>query len=102
MAIALEVLWRAAREGDAEAQYAYGLRLSLLGDHEAAADWLARAADQGHARALLCLGHAHRAGHGVELDEAAAQACYARALAAGALEARRFIDAAPSGPDTLA
>lgn len=93
----IEALWRAAREGDAQAQYAYGLRLSLLGDHEAAADWLARAAAQEHALALLCLGHAHRGGHGIELDEAAAQACYARALAAGATEAARFLDAPPQG-----
>jgi TPR repeat protein len=95
VAIALEALWHAAREGDAQAQYAYGLRLSLLGDHEAAADWLARAADQGHPLALLCLGHAHRSGHGVEQDEPAAQACYARALAAGAMEAARFLEAPP-------
>jgi TPR repeat protein len=93
--VALETLWRAANGGDAQAQYAYGLRLSLLGDHEAAADWLMRAAAQDHALALLCLGHAHRGGHGIELDEAAAQACYARALAAGAPDAARFLDTPP-------
>jgi TPR repeat protein len=91
----VEALWRAARGGDAQAQYDFGMRLSLLGDHDAATDWLARAADQGHPLALLCLGHAHRAGHGVALDEAAAQACYARALAAGAVEAARFLGGPP-------
>jgi TPR repeat protein len=90
-----EALWRAAREGDAQAQYDYGMRLSLLGDHEAAADWLARAAAQDHPLAMLCLGHVHRFGHGVCVDEATARAWYARAVAAGAAEAARFLDAPP-------
>lgn len=73
----------AALAGDAEAQTYVGeimeRGLGSAPDPMAAAEWYAKAADQGYARALVNLAALHEAGEGVTRDAAKAADLYARA-----------------------
>jgi TPR repeat protein len=85
--MALEVLERAARSGDAGAQAALGFKLAagVTGspDPEAARPWLTQAAEGGDAGAQAWLGDCHRLGLSGVVDHAAAEAWYRRAASQG-------------------
>ncbi|GAB0148530.1 MULTISPECIES: SEL1-like repeat protein [Marichromatium] len=83
-------LLAAAESGDAEAQYQLGLAIvqrhwergeqRRLGE---AAEWVAKAAEQGHVRAQLVMGGLYEKGRGVIQDYELALAWYRRAAAQG-------------------
>jgi len=88
-AMALEVLERAARSGDAGAQAALGFELAtgLTGtpDLEAARPWLTQAAEAGDAGAQAWLGDCLRLGLLGSVDHASAEVWYRRAASQGHL-----------------
>jgi len=76
---------------DAPAQYCMGLgymtgQLNGQRDRAAAAQWFARAAEQGHAGAEVALGYDYEKGYGVGVDAAQAVAWYRKAAAQGSAD----------------
>lgn len=76
---------------DAPAQYCMGLgnmtgQLTGQRDRAAAAQWFARAAEQGHAGAEVALGYDYEKGYGVGIDAAQAVAWYRKAAAQGSAD----------------
>jgi TPR repeat protein len=85
-------LFKAARQGDAEAQFQLGKR-SALGegvsrDYKAAANWLKKAAEQGHAPAQQNLGVMYQNGLGVPQDDKKAVELYTKAAEQGNADAQ--------------
>ena len=80
-----------ADRGDATAQTEIGQYLLQRQHYAAAVYWLNRAATQGEADAMQCLGHCHAAGQGLPHDEHLALMWIAKAAAAGHPIARRQI-----------
>ena len=78
-----------ADQGAAGAQTAMGQRFFLLQRYSAAIYWFERAAEQGEADAMQCLGQCHAAGYGVLRDEHLALMWIAKAAAHGHAIARR-------------
>jgi uncharacterized protein len=74
---------RAALQGLPQAQYQLGIWLCLQGKDEDSIQWLEQAGEQGHAMALLNLGHAYRHGHGVDADPAVAREWFTRSAERG-------------------
>jgi len=92
---AMDWYGRAARAGDAEAQYllAYGLETGTRGttDASAARIWYRAAADQGHARAALRLALMLLEGRGGPVDPLAAKAVLEPAAEAGDTDAMSLL-----------
>ena len=74
--MSFETVFKAAREGDADAQVAMGYLFykgdGVTQDRREAARWFGLAADQGNAEAMCNLGHmrAHGAGMRADLEKA--------------------------------
>lgn len=75
----------------AESLYNHGRSLVEAGDYEGAIPFLERAADGGHALAMLELGDLYQYGIGVESDFAAAFKCYSQSAALGLPAAQRSL-----------
>lgn len=78
---------RAARDGDAEAQYELGYCYyageGVQRDYETAAYWYAKSAEQGNRHGLLNLGYCYEKGFGVPQNYETARELYIRAQQAG-------------------
>ncbi|WP_371324382.1 hypothetical protein VX159_02335 [Dechloromonas sp. ZY10] len=84
-------LLQLADAGDATAQTEIGQSLLQRQRYAAAVYWLTRAAEQGAADAMQCLGHCHATGQGLPRDGHLALMWIAKAAAAGHPIARRQI-----------
>lgn len=86
---------RAARDGNAEAQFRLGVMFGngdgVALDYTQACEWLERAAAQGHVNALITLGWIYANGTGVDADEARARAYYLRAAELGSAKAQYVV-----------
>jgi hypothetical protein len=92
-------LKRAAKAGEAEAQYHLGVKYEygqgVDKDYGVAADWTRKAAEQGYADAQYNLGLMHEYGQGVAKSLAEADKWYAKAAAQGmegAIQARTILE----------
>jgi hypothetical protein len=92
--------WKtAADQGDAEAEFQYGLATCLghgvTENDVTAIYWFKKAADQGHVRAASWLGFEYDHGYGVPKDETQARAWYEKAAAGGDSDGLDWIRAHP-------
>ena len=67
---------RAADEGDVTAQYLVALKYGIARDYGQSANWARRAAEQGHAGAMVLLGVMYEEGHGVSGGQDALRAVF--------------------------
>lgn len=83
---------KAAKDGDADAQYAMGLLCSVEGserhDPQAAADWFQRSSAQGHVQAKVRLAQILSTGEGVSPNREAALELLRSAAKSGSAEAQ--------------
>ncbi|MCG6965220.1 MAG: sel1 repeat family protein [Chromatiaceae bacterium] len=86
---------KAAREGNAEAQFRLGVMFGNgdgVGlDYEQARNWFEQAAAQGHEGALLTLAWMHANGTGVDVDEDRARELYLKAAGLGSAKAQYVV-----------
>jgi TPR repeat protein len=78
-----------ADQGDSEAQTAMGQHFFLARRYPVAVYWFERAAAQGDADAMQCLGQCYAAGNGVARDDNLALMWIAKAAAQGHVIARQ-------------
>ena len=92
----IETLRKAAEQGNADAQYDFGVLYAdgegVPSDSAEAAKWYRKAAEQGHAWAQYRLGVMYRYGRGVPQDYVAAYAWYIVAAASGDDDLRKKRD----------
>ena len=80
--------FRAANQGDAQAQFDAGRALAVTENFAEAAKWFRKAADQGHAQAQIYLGAMYHDGQGVGKDYVEAAKWYRMAADQGSVEAQ--------------
>ncbi|MCH2173123.1 sel1 repeat family protein [Myxococcota bacterium] len=89
---AAKLLRRAARKGDARAQYSLAVLLlrgeGVAYNSDLAARWLRRAVDSLHLRAHVLLGNLYASGEGVERDDTRAMGLYRLAAERGSAKAQ--------------
>jgi S1-C subfamily serine protease len=92
---AVKWLAKAARQGDAAAQYRLGAMYSegrgVATDEKEAAKWLGKAAEQGHVYAQVNLGRKYHTGRGVEQDHSKAATWFRKAAEQGNVDAQYLL-----------